>query len=153
MVVWTYVDSDLFIEEAIRSKHLSHVNVMRLLGVGFSTRPYFIVLDYTPNGDLKTYLRLAQLTATAKRQPLHTTTITTSTNPSHPSSQSPVSVTSPAPKARVSYEHMLKVLNDVTNGFDYLAANNFVHRDISARCDVMRCLVSDCLFSGSCAPN
>ncbi len=52
------LDARLFIEEAIRTKPIKHENIVELLAVGFMEAPYFIVLEYMQNGDLKTYLRL-----------------------------------------------------------------------------------------------
>lgn len=34
-----------------------HTNIVKLIGVCFDTRPYYIVLELLEGGDLKTYLR------------------------------------------------------------------------------------------------
>ena len=49
-----------FISEASRMLHLSHANVVCLLGVCMLTKPQFIVVEYMANGDLRSYLRLAE---------------------------------------------------------------------------------------------
>jgi serine/threonine protein kinase len=53
-------ESNAFLREAVRMKELTHVNVIRLLGVCLSVTPYYIVLEYMPYGDLKTLLRQCQ---------------------------------------------------------------------------------------------
>jgi len=34
-----------------------HTNIVKLVGICFDTRPYFIVLELLEGGDLKTFLR------------------------------------------------------------------------------------------------
>ena len=46
-----------FIKEAKRLQTLSHDNVVRMLGVCFSSEPMMIVLEHMANGDLKAFLR------------------------------------------------------------------------------------------------
>ena len=35
-----------------------HTNIVKLIGICFDTRPYFIVLELLEGGDLKTFLRV-----------------------------------------------------------------------------------------------
>ena len=46
-----------FMREAKRLQTLHHDNVVRLLGVCFTSEPLMIVLEYMANGDLKAFLR------------------------------------------------------------------------------------------------
>ena len=46
-----------FVKEAKRLQALTHDNVVRMLGVCFSSDPMMIVLEHMANGDLKAFLR------------------------------------------------------------------------------------------------
>eukprot|EP00042_Codosiga_hollandica_P041687 m.374554 g.374554 ORF g.374554 m.374554 type:complete len:926 (-) comp56166_c0_seq1:359-3136(-) len=49
-------ESDYFIKEAYRHMHLRHENVLALIGVCFTSEPYFIVTAHMLHGDLKSFL-------------------------------------------------------------------------------------------------
>ncbi len=49
-----------FVREALRLRDLDHCNVVRLLGVCLTAEPYYLVLEYLSNGDLKMMLRRYQ---------------------------------------------------------------------------------------------
>ena len=48
---------EAFVQEAARLRPLKHENVCALLAVCFQSEPLLIVLEFMPNGDLKTFLR------------------------------------------------------------------------------------------------
>jgi hypothetical protein len=49
-------DQHVFLAEALRQRDVQHDRIVRLLGVCFTSEPYFIVLEHMPNGDLKGFL-------------------------------------------------------------------------------------------------
>ncbi len=53
----TIVEEDDFIEEASVVMGLKHDNVVRLLGLSCSMKPYFIVTEYVPKGNLRECLQ------------------------------------------------------------------------------------------------
>ena len=49
--------SNGFVREALRLRGLDHANVIKLLAVRMRCEPFYIVLEFMSNGDLKTLLR------------------------------------------------------------------------------------------------
>jgi serine/threonine protein kinase len=93
--------------EASRMRSLQHPNIVQLLGVCFRTTPSFIVLQYMPRGDLKTYLRRCR--------------------------DSMVELDPAKRSAHLTLFHQLRLALDVATGAAYLAGQGFVHRDLAAR--------------------
>ena len=95
--------SRAFVREGIRLRPLNHVNVIKLLGVCFTSEPYLIVLEHMSNGDLKTFLRRMR--------------------PNDAMESSSV----------ITEAHLVKLSIDVASGFAYLQSMRYIHRDLAAR--------------------
>lgn len=99
-----------FFREVDFMSQLDHPNVVRLLGVCSIEEPYYMIFEYMDLGDLCSFLRNAALLQLDPNE---------------------VDV-------NLTMSDMLDIIIQVAQGMEYIAKNNYVHRDLSAR----NCLVS-----------
>jgi serine/threonine protein kinase len=99
-------DRKVLYDEGKHMQRLRHINVVRLVGVCFSSTPSCLLLELMPNGDLRAYLR-----ACSKAD-------------SEVKTRQSSLLTAP---------HLNKLAMDCTCGFEYLTSMKFVHRDLAAR--------------------
>jgi serine/threonine protein kinase len=100
-------DKHAFMQEAVSASRLHHSNVVQLLAVCFESQPCFLVFEFMPNGDLKAFLQAC--------------------------APSKLSSSNLAATSTLSAVHLLKLAQDVSAGFSYLASLKVVHRDVAAR--------------------
>jgi serine/threonine protein kinase len=95
-----------FLSEAAMLKRICdrvHPNVVRLVGVCLQAQPFWIVQEFLPLGDLKTYLQVQQYSPEQLHGPY------------------------------LSLLVKIRVIRDVVSAMEHLTALGFVHRDLAAR--------------------
>lgn len=91
------------------TRSFQHVNVGKLLGL-VSHSPYYLVLELTVNGDLKTFLlEAAAALASSNHENLK------------------------RPQAAIKAPQLVAMATDVAAGLGYLESLGYVHRDVAAR--------------------
>ena len=100
---------EAFEKEAQFMSHIKHPNVLRLLGVCVHDSA-FIMMEYTEGGDLNQFLQ---------------------------SYSEIVSSTSPTSNTQIATSTLLYMTSQISSAMQYLAAFDYIHRDISTR----KCLV------------
>ena len=100
---------EAFDNEAEFMSHIKHPNVLRLLGVCHHD-PAFIMMEFTEEGDLNQFLQ---------------------------SYSEIVPTTSPTSDTQIATSTLLYMASQISNAMQYLAAFDYVHRDIATR----KCLV------------
>ncbi len=99
-------DQKVLYDEGKHMQRLNHTNVVRLVGVCFSSTPSCLLLELMVNGDLRTYLHACSK-AESEDKTRQSSLLTT--------------------------EHLDKLAMDCVCGFEYLTSMKFVHRDLAAR--------------------
>eukprot|EP00118_Oscarella_pearsei_P022518 m.261154 g.261154 ORF g.261154 m.261154 type:complete len:747 (+) comp40443_c0_seq29:779-3019(+) len=116
---------DLAAEATVMTKVGSHENIVSLLGVCSVNGPLWLIVEFSPHGNLKDYLqskrlhrRVAQMNSTASRESAvsykSTLTYSASLNP-------------------ILERDMFWFGNQIANGMKYLESKQCVHRDLAAR--------------------
>ncbi|XP_054158933.1 insulin-like peptide receptor isoform X2 [Oppia nitens] len=96
---------DNFLKEAnIMKSFVDCHHIVKLIGVVSVENPVLVLMEYMPNGDLKTYLRRNR----------------------------PDSDENPNPRVP-TFARIFQMAVEIADGMSYLAAHKFVHRDLAAR--------------------
>ncbi|XP_002736738.1 discoidin domain-containing receptor 2-like [Saccoglossus kowalevskii] len=101
--------SDFMTEIKIMSQ-LHHDNIVRLLGKCTKEEPWCMIVEYMPNGDLNQFLFDRDLDT---------------------------QINGAAKSQPISFEDLIYIVKQITDGMQYLSSLNFVHRDLATR----NCLV------------
>ena len=98
-------EREVFDKEIKFVSHITHPNILRLLGVCHSD-PAFIMMEYTEGGDLNQFLQ---------------------------SYSEIVTTTSHTSQTQISTSTLLYMASQISNAMQYLAGFDYVHRDIATR--------------------
>lgn len=117
-----------FTDEALILGSTSHRNIVHLLGVNFTGKPLYMVMELMSGGNLKKFLSNSNKTSDCASQPLNCGDIICIT-PSPSEGGRPIAL---------ELGDLLLFSLDIARACDYIQRKNLIHRDLAAR----NCLLS-----------
>ncbi|CAM9885046.1 unnamed protein product [Lampetra planeri] len=129
-----------FHREAALMAEFTHPNIVKLLGVCAVGKPFCLLFEFMPHGDLNEYLRrCSSEAALAASSPAAVPTVTTATTTTQGDRSTLSAQSSGSEPVSLCCADKLFVATQVAAGMAYLAERKFVHRDLATR----NCLVGN----------
>ncbi|XP_061413909.1 muscle, skeletal receptor tyrosine protein kinase-like isoform X1 [Lethenteron reissneri] len=129
-----------FHREAALMAEFTHPNIVKLLGVCAVGKPFCLLFEFMPHGDLNEYLRrCSSEAALAASSPAAAPTVTTATTTTQGDRSTLSAQSSGSEPVSLCCADKLFVATQVAAGMAYLAERKFVHRDLATR----NCLVGN----------